>query len=420
MTTPRLVATAVVATLGLVLGAASLDGPDAEPAVVAEPSPPPPPTKLDSGSVEHIIRSGEVLGTILPRYGLHDVGGVVEAAVAYTDLTRIHAGKELRFHYARDADAPVALSYRLDEDNTLVVHTDRAPYAPELQTATYDTRLDQLVLTVETSLWSAAIDAGLRPADIVTLARIFEYEVDFNSELHPGARFTLVLDQLYDEGGHVRAGQVHAVRLENADDAYTSIRYVSAKGEEGWYAPDGTARKRPFLRSPLAFDARITSRFNLKRYHPIAKKRRPHYGTDFGAPTGTPVRATGDGVVAVSGRNGGHGLYVKLDHTGPYATSYSHLSKLKVEKGQRVKQGDVIGLVGSTGYSTGPHLHYELRVDGRPVDAMGVKLPQAVELPRSERGAFSVVAGRMTPLLDGVPLPDVDADTGAVAVAAAE
>ena len=421
MTTPRLLATGVVALLGLTLVGAALDEPEAPAELVVEaPPPPPPPEKLSSGDVSHTIAKGEVLGRILPRYGLGAVGAVVEAAKEHADLTRIRAGKQLRFHYARGADTPVALSYKVDEDTTLVVHTAEQPYSAELQTVEYEARMEQLVLTVKTSLWDAALAAGLRPADIVTLAGIFEYEVDFNSELQPGASFTLVLDQLYAEGEKVKAGDVHAVRLENGDDTYTSIRYVSKSDETGWYAPDGTARKRPFLRSPLAFNARITSRFNLKRFHPIAKKRRPHYGTDFGAPTGTPVRATGDGVVQFSARNGGHGLYVKLDHAGPYTTSYSHLSKLKVKKGQRVKQGDVIGLVGSTGYSTGPHLHYEFRVDGQPVDAMRVKLPQAVELPRAERGAFQVVAERMLPLLDGVPMQELAHDTGAVAVAEAD
>ena len=421
MTTPRLLATGVVAALGLALLGAALDEPEAAAeAVVEAPAPPPPPAKLQGGAVAHTIANGEVLGRILPRYGLTRVGAVVDAAKEHQDLTRIRAGKQLRFHYARGAETPVALSYQVDEDTTLVVHTAEQPYTAELQEVVYEPRMEQLVLTVKTSLWDAALAAGLRPADIVTLAGIFEYEVDFNSELQPGAQFTRVPDQLYAEGDKVKAGDVHAVRLENGDDTYTSIRYVSKNDETGWYAPDGTARKRPFLRSPLAFDARITSRFNLKRFHPIARKRRPHYGTDFGAPTGTPVRATGDGVVQVSGRNGGHGLYVKLDHAGPYTSSYSHLSKLKVKKGQRVKQGDVIGLVGSTGYSTGPHLHYEFRVDGQPVDAMKVKLPQAIELPRAEKGAFQVVAQRMVPLLDGVPLPGEVHDTGAVAVAEAE
>ena len=162
--------------------------------------------------------------------------------------------------------------------------------------------------------------------------------------------------------------------------------------------------RRPFLRSPLEF-SRVTSSFNPKRFHPVLKTRRPHNGTDFGAPTGTPVRAVASGKVTYAGRNGGHGNFVKLNHDGPYETSYSHLSRIKVKNGQQVRQGQIIGLVGSTGMSTGPHLHYQMWKNGKYVDAMKVPLPRSTPLNRALMAEFKQSVERFVPMLDAVPQP---------------
>ena len=350
--------------------------------------------------VVHAIQRGDTLGVIVASHGVRDVSGLVAAASDFTDLTNIRAGRELVFVYDWGGDAAVALRYELDEDNTLVVDLAGQPTA-HVETVTYDVELGTRSLDVEGSLWASAIEVGLRPADIVRLAEVFQWEVDFNTELRTGARFTLVGEELHRHGEFTKLGALNAVRLENDGKVYTAFFHEYAEGKSGWFHPDGTASKRPFLRSPLEF-SRVTSSFNLKRYHPVLKKGRPHYGTDFGAATGTPVRATGDGKVVHAGHNGGHGKYVKLDHAGPYTTSYSHLSRIAVKNGTWVKQGEVIGYVGSTGMSTGPHLHYEFRVDGKPMDAMKVKLPSVEPLPESEQAAFALVVEQWAPYLDGM------------------
>ncbi len=393
-----MLATSFVVTLGL--GGAILwadSGPET-PAVVpevvvTEPEPP------RFSEVSHAIRRGDTLGAIVAEHGVSDVDAVVVAASSFTDLTNIRAGRDLVFVYERDTPAAIALRYALDEDNTLVVHLGEVLEA-ELMTVEYDEELGVRTLEVEGSLWAAATEAGLRPADIVRLAEVFQWEVDFNTELRAGARFTLVGEELHRDGEFAKLGDLNAVRLDNDGKVYTAFFYEKKDGETGWFQADGTASKRPFLRSPLEF-SRVTSSFDLKRFHPVLKKGRPHYGTDFGAASGTPVRATGKGTVVYAGSNGGHGKYVKLDHAGPYTTSYSHLSKIAVANNSRVEQGQVIGYVGSTGLSTGPHLHYEFRLDGKPVDAMKVDLPSVEPLPESERPRFDIVVEHWTPFLDG-------------------
>ena len=354
--------------------------------------------------VEHVISSGETFGGILSRYGVTGVTAIVEAAADHKDLTRIRAGQALTFRY--DGESPKSIAYALDEDRTLLIHLTGSAPTVSLEEVTYEVGLETRVLSLDSSLWAAAMSAGLRPADIVELARIFEYEVDFNTELRAGARLILVGDGLFKAGEFVKLGDLRAVQLENDGKTYTALHHVHSDGDDGWYHPDGSATKRAFLRSPLAF-SRVTSGFNPKRYHPVLKKRRPHNGTDFGAKTGTPVRAVADGRVVHAGRNGGYGNHVKLDHPGPYTTSYSHLSKIKVRNGARVKQGDIIGLVGSTGMSTGPHLHYEMRVNGKPVKAMKVDLPTALPLPANERGHFEATRTAWLPVLEAAAAPAV-------------
>ena len=169
----------------------------------------------------------------------------------------------------------------------------------------------------------------------------------------------------------------------------------------GYYDPKGIARKKAFLRSPLTF-SRVTSGFSLKRFHPVLKRRRPHYGVDFGAPTGTPVRATGSGVVTHAGTNGGHGRFVKIDHPGPYQSSYSHLHRIKVKRGQKIKQGQVIGTVGSTGLATGPHLHYQFWKNGRFVNPMTIDLPRNEKLPSAEKVIFETNRDMWIDFMNGV------------------
>lgn len=368
--------------------------------VEAEPAPPPEP--VGPAWTDHKIERGQVLSKILPRYGM-PTSAVRNAAKEHYDLARIQAGKVLRFRTQPGETQADRLEYTLDEDHTLVVErvveqitdeatgelTESVRWNGFVDAIEYEAREVERAFTVTSSLWAAAVKAGLRPRDIVGLAQVYRWDIDFNTEIRAGARAEMVVEELMVDSEPVKLGAPLAVRFTNDGEEYVAIRWTSEDGSTRYYDASGKARKKPFLRSPLDF-SRVTSGFNAKgRFHPVLKRRRPHYGVDFGARKGTPVRAVGDAVVKFSGTNGGHGRYVKLDHEGPYASSYSHLSRISVRKGQRVKQGDIIGYVGSTGLATGPHLHYQFWVGGKYVNPLTVKLPNSgAAVPKAERKAF--------------------------------
>ncbi len=369
---------------------------------VAEPAAPPP---LPEGralvrQLERTIQPGDSLGRVLAEQGIRDVQAVVEAARPYADLSNIRAGRSFTFRWLAGREDPVGLAYPLDEDRTLQVWFAEGGPVAQVHEVVYQRQEVRRSFAIASSLWEAAVEAGLRGADIVRLARIFEYEVDFNTELRQGDRFTVVAEGLHRDGRFVRLGEIHAAALVNRGQVHLAFRHRLASGEEGWYDAQGRPLKRAFLRSPLAF-SRVTSGFNPRRYHPILKKARPHYGVDFGAPKGTPVRSVGDGVVTWAGRRGGYGLHVQVRHHDGWTSSYSHLSRILVRKGQRVEQGELVGKVGATGLATGPHLHYELRRHGKPVNPMTTVLPAPPPLPRSEFEAFRSERDRWLPALCG-------------------
>jgi len=368
-----------------------------------------PPAPAEPEWLKHTISRGEVLGKILPDHGL-PTRTIVDVAREHYDLTRIRAGKELRFRYAPDSDVADAVSYKLDADRTLVIENAEGLWTARVDQIEYERRPTIREFTVERTLWGAATAAGLRPADIVSLAEVYRFDIDFNTEVRAGATARMVVDELLVEDEVQRLGAPLAVRFTNKGDEYVAIRFTTKDGRTRYYDASGKSRKRPFLRSPLRF-SRVTSGFNKNRYHPVLKKRRPHNGVDFGAPTGTPIHAVGDGVVTWSGPNGGHGRYVKLDHEGPYETSYSHLSRVSVRKGQRIRQGDTIGYVGSTGLATGPHLHYQFWVNGKYVNPLTVPLPKGGEsVPAAERRAFEAQRDALLIQLDGA-LPEAPAES---------
>lgn len=350
------------------------------------------------------IAAGDSLGTILSQVGLSTTA-VHAAALEITDLANIRAGRTFTFRQWND-EAPHRITYALGEDETLVLDNYTGEWRARLDAVEYEAIPARRSFEVRTSLWEAATDAGLRPADIVEVAKVFQYEIDFNTEVRQGMTVEVVADELWHDGEPVKLGQPHLVRLRNPKSSgseikeYVAIHYTHADGEtHGYYSPEGMARKKAFLRSPLEF-SRVTSGFDRKRYHPVLKRTRPHYGVDFGAPTGTPIRAVADGVVTYAATNGGHGRFVKIDHAGPYKTSYSHLSRINVKKGEHVTQGQIIGKVGSTGLATGPHLHYEFWKGSSRVDPLKVDLPLTEPLPDGEKPAFFAVRDRWMAMLE--------------------
>ncbi len=221
------------------------------------------------------------------------------------------------------------------------------------------------------------------------LAAIFGWDVDFALDIRAGDSFTVVYEELYLNGEKLRDGDILAAEFNNRGKRYRAIRYQDPRGRTEYYSPDGKNMRKAFLRTPVAF-TRISSRFSLGRKHPILHHIRAHKGVDYAAPRGTPIKATGDGKIVFRGRKGGYGNTIIIQHGGRYSTLYAHMSRFarSLRTGRRVRQGQVIGYVGSTGLATGPHLHYEFRINGAHHNPLTVRLPDASPLPRKYRRNF--------------------------------
>ena len=335
----------------------------------------------------HTVKKGEVLGTIFPKYDI-PVHETHQAALKIFDLSKIRVGKSFSFiKPTEEAPEYLEVHYPIDKDNTLILSKESSGWKANKKVASYDKEQQVKMFSIEQSFWQSASKVGLKAANISALVQLFEYDIDFNTEVRSKGSVRMVVNALHQEEQFVRYDAPDIVEFINNDKKFMAIRYTAKNGDTLYYDEQGVSRKGAFLRSPLAY-SRVTSSFNPKRFHPILKKKRPHNGTDFGAPTGTPVRAASNGTVTYAGSNGGHGKFVKIKHGSGYETSYSHLSKILVRKGTRVKQGTVIGKVGSTGRSTGPHLHYQMWKNGRFVDAMKEKLPKTQSIPKSEKKTF--------------------------------
>ena len=341
------------------------------------------------------VKAGDTAGSLLRA-----MNGPSELllAGAGSTLNRLRPGDRLHLDWRRGEAQPFRLRLDSAAAYTGELVWDGSRYLSRQVPIPYGVEERAVAVTVRSSLWSAATRVGFSPSQIMGLATIFEYDVDFNTELQAGARFRLVLDQLTADDGSVRVGDIRAAILENGGKEYVALRHRASDGTLSWYDAKGAARKKAFLRSPLEF-SRVTSGFTLGRYHPILHRMRAHTGVDLAAPSGTPVRAVADGVVSSAGWSGGHGNHIEVKHEGGYTTGFSHLSKMNVKRGDRVRQGEIIGRVGSTGLSTGPHLHYEFQVNGVHRDPLKAIVPVARPLDEADRPAFFAFRDLVLPML---------------------
>ena len=253
---------------------------------------------------------------------------------------------------------------------------------------------------IRSSLFAAADEAGLPDSVTIQVADVFSGDIDFHRDLRRGDRFTVVYEVVHYQGRPLRSGRVLAAEFVNNRKTFRAVWFVDEDGKGGYYAPDGSNLRKAFLRSPLEF-SRITSGFAM-RFHPIMNEWRAHKGVDYGAPAGTRVRATGDGVVEFAGRQGGYGNFVVLRHHGGITTAYAHLSGLGsgIHKGSRVAQGELIGFVGATGWATGPHLHYEFRVNNEHRNPLAMAMPAAEPVAPQRMEAFRAASGPLAVQLE--------------------
>lgn len=338
------------------------------------------PAKHRNGTAHTVtVNRGDTLSAIFERLGIPgELPSVMKANARTHALDRIRPGERLIL--VIDHNRLQRLSYR--PQNTIEgLNVTRTPDGFETSAVQhhYEHRLFQVAGNVQNSLFVAGQRAGLSDRLIMQLAAIFGWDIDFALDLRPGDHFTVVYDTLYENGARVREGNILAAEFVNQGRRFRALRYTDPGGRTDYYTPDGHSLRKAFLRTPVQF-TRISSRFNPHRRHPILNRIRAHKGVDYAAPIGTPVRAAGDGKVIFKGWKGGYGRFIVLQHHGQrYSTAYGHLSRFaaKLRTGTRVHQGQIIAYVGQSGLATGPHLHYEFRVNGVHRDPLKVRLPAA-------------------------------------------
>ncbi len=348
------------------------------------------------------VKPGDNLALIFKRKGLspRDVHLVSHSKPLGSRLKNIFPGHEMTF-YVDDDKRLMQLTYSTGPLDTLKFERNGDNFEAEQVTAVPERTLAYKHGTIDHSLFIASQRAGLSDALTMRLAQIFQWDVDFVLDIRPGDAFYVVFEELYHNGEFIGHGEILAADFVNQGEHFRAVQYTDTDGEQDYYAPDGNSMRKAFLRAPVEF-SRISSNFNLRRVHPLWKTARPHRGIDYAAPTGTPILAAGDGKVKVASRTEANGNYVVIQHGEQFVTKYLHLSKFgrSVRSGTKVKQGQVIGYVGATGWATGPHLHYEFLVNGVHKNPRTVSLPDAAPIGQQELPRFKTQIAQYAALLD--------------------
>jgi murein DD-endopeptidase MepM/ murein hydrolase activator NlpD len=314
---------------------------------------------------------------------------LVASAQPVFDLRRLRAGNELDIGRSVLGELR-EVRYNIDTGRVLSIAPSGDAFHSEIETIPSHTDEAGVSGRVEGSLFQAVTDAGERPELAMRLAEIFGWDLDFYTDPRPGDTFRVVVEKkIFANGEPAAYGRILAAEYNNAGHAYRAVLFRGPTGAAAYYTPDGKSMKKAFLHSPLKFAAPITSHFSLSRYHPILKEYRPHLGIDYGAPSGTPVQTIGDGRVIFAGMKGGDGNLVKVQHSNGYSTYYMHLSRILVRNGERVEQGQRIGLVGMTGLATGPHLDFRIELRGQFLNFERLPLPPSDPVARSEWNEFA-------------------------------
>lgn len=353
---------------------------------------------------EERIRAGDNLASLLTRLGVAD-----EAATSFIKSdSRARAFMQLRpgrrVQAKLNADGSVlalSTSYADNRDaplKNLVISREGDRFTAAESAAPVEKRVEMRSAEIRSSLFAATDTAQIPDSVALQLVDMFSTSIDFASDLRRGDRFSVVYETFWQGGDMVRSGRVLAAEFHNDGATYQSVWFdePGSRNGGGYFGFDGKSLKKAFLKSPLEF-SRVSSGFSM-RVHPISGNWKQHKGVDFAAPTGTPIRAAADGNIDFAGVQGGYGNVVVLKHWSNYSTAYAHMSRFApgIKRGMKVSQGQVIGYVGTTGWSTGPHLHYEFRVSNQPRDPMSVEVPNAQPLAGAELQRFKTVTAEMT------------------------
>lgn len=348
------------------------------------------------------VESGNTLSVLFNRVGLsaNTLHAVINSSDEARRFTRLNVGQVLDFKLDEEGNL-LALRTKISDLETLRIDHAEEGYVFNKDVIEPEVRTSFAQGTINSSLFMAAQNAGMSHNLTMQMANIFGYDVDFARDIRQGDTFEVMYEELHVGDRTVGTNNILAARFTNRGKTFTAVRYTDSNGYASYYRADGTSLRKAFIRTPVEF-ARISSRFNPNRRHPVLNRIRAHNGVDYAAPTGTPIKATGDGRVVHVGRKGGYGNTVVVQHGQRYQTLYAHMSRYanNLSVGSHVSQGQIIGYVGMTGLATGPHLHYEFQVNGRHVDPLGIQLPASDPVPANERSAFLAISNRMMAGLD--------------------
>ncbi|HJR30197.1 MAG TPA: peptidoglycan DD-metalloendopeptidase family protein [Pseudomonas sp.] len=346
--------------------------------------------KKASGHREVIVAKGDTLSTLFEKVGLpatsvHEILASDKQAKQFSQLKH---GQKLEFEVSPDGQLTNLHSKVSDMESISLTRNDKG-YTFNRITAKPTVRSAYVHGVINSSLSQSAARAGLSHSLTMDMASVFGYDVDFAQDIRQGDEFDVIYEQKVVNGKAVGNGPILSARFTNRGKTYTAVRYTNKQGNSSYYTADGNSMRKAFIRTPVDF-ARISSKFSMGRKHPILNKIRAHKGVDYAAPRGTPIKAAGDGQVLLAGRRGGYGNTVIIQHGNTYRTLYGHMQGFAkgIKTGGSVKQGQVIGYIGTTGLSTGPHLHYEFQVNGVHVDPLGQKVAMADPISKAERSRF--------------------------------
>jgi len=364
-------------------------------------------TPRDTSTTRVVIAAGDTLSGILHRHGVKAdrMNLLLGDEVVVQHLSSLRIGQQLTLTHHADGRFH-SLATRLGNERKIIIRQT----GDELAVAAIDLPVEKERVvssgTIEQSLYLAAAQANLRQSTIMELADIFQWELDFARDIRAGDQFSVVYDRLYREGRYIGDGDILAAEFIRGGKHHEAIRFTTDDGVSGYYSPDGRSKRRTFSRHPVDV-VRVTSHFDPNRMHPVLHQIRAHRGVDYGAPHGSPIRATADGTIRHSGPKGAYGNTVVIGHGQKIETLYAHMSAIApaAASGKRVGQGDIIGYVGRTGRVTGTHLHYEFRRSGKHVDPLKVELPAAEPLAPRYRDELRAVSEQMIAQMRSV-LPD--------------
>ena len=348
------------------------------------------PEAKDPSHREVTVARGDTLSTLFAKVGLptnavHDLLASNKQAKQFSQLKH---GQVLQFELDKTGQLASLHSKVSNLETIRLTKTAKGyTFAREISKPVVRTAYAHGV--IKSSLSASAQRAGLSHSMAMDMAKVLGYDIDFAQDIRQGDEFDVVYEQKVMDGKVVGTGNILSARFTNRGKTYTAVRYTNKQGNTSYYTADGNSLRKAFIRTPVDF-ARISSRFSAGRKHPILNKIRAHKGVDYAAPRGTPIKAAGDGRIELAGRRGGYGNTVIIAHGNSYKTLYGHMQGFAkgIKNGSSVKQGQIIGYIGTTGLSTGPHLHYEFQVNGAHVDPLSQKLPMADPIAGAERKRF--------------------------------